>query len=69
MFEAPLSPTNADAAVHDYYPQRRLMDLVTIKGDRPFGAGEVAKSSELRRLNNPRLHSSKDRPMRQFERN
>ena len=25
------------AAVHDYYPQHRLMERVTIAGDRPIG--------------------------------
>jgi taurine dioxygenase len=56
------------AAVHDYYPQRRLMERVTIKGDRPQGTGEVAKASELRKFKMPPLMSLKERALRQHER-
>lgn len=56
------------AAVHDYYPQRRLMERVTIKGDRPQGSGEVASASELRKFKMPPLMSLKERALRQHER-
>ena len=56
------------AAVHDYYPQRRLMERVTINGDRPQGSGEVAKVSELRKFKMPPLMSLKGRAVRQHER-
>ena len=56
------------AAVHDYYPQRRLMERITIKGDRPQGTGEVAQASELRKFKMPPLMSFKDRAIRQHER-
>ncbi len=57
------------AAVHDYYPQRRLMERVTVKGDRPVGASEAAKTSELRKFKMPPLSSfDKSRAQRQFER-
>jgi taurine dioxygenase len=55
--------------VHDYYPQRRLMERVTIRGDRPFGAGEAARVSELRKFKMPPLSSlPASRAVRQFER-
>ena len=41
------------AAVHDYYPQRRLMERVTITGDRPIGPGAPADPAELRRFKMP----------------
>ena len=55
------------AAVHDYYPQRRLMERVTIKGDRPVGVGEAATGSAIRKYKAPPLMSFKDRPKRQHE--
>jgi taurine dioxygenase len=55
------------AAVHDYYPQRRLMERVTIKGDRPRGTGEIAAKDELRRLKAPSVMSFANRPKRQHE--
>jgi hypothetical protein len=48
--------------VHDY--QRRLMERVTIKGDRPQGTGEVASPAELRKFKMPPLMSFKDRAVR-----
>ena len=37
------------SALHDYYPQRRMMERVTIKGTRPVGDGPPAEASDLRR--------------------
>lgn len=56
------------AAVHDYYPQQRKMDRVTIEGDRPFGTGAKASEAELRRRKVPSLLSFANRPKRQHER-
>ena len=55
------------AAVHDYYPQRRLMERVTIKGDRPVGVGEAATGSAIRKYKAPPVMSFKDRPKRLHE--
>lgn len=42
------------SAVHDYYPQRRKMDRVTIKGEgRPVGPGAPADPAELRKFKMP----------------
>ena len=56
------------AAVHDYYPQRRLMERVTIKGDRPRGAGEAAPSASLRKYKAPPVLSAAGRDTRAHER-
>lgn len=57
------------AAVHDYYPQRRWMERVSIKGDRPFSTDDAAKPEELRKFKVAQYdHSDTRRAARQFER-
>ena len=43
------------SALHDYYPQRRLMERVTIAGTRPIAADPAANHSDLRRYLMPPL--------------
>jgi taurine dioxygenase len=43
------------SALHDYYPQRRLMERVTIAGTRPVGADPAADPNDLRRYLMPPL--------------
>ena len=56
------------AAVHDYYPQQRKLDRITIEGDRPIGTGAKADEFEIRRRKVPSLLSFANRPKRQHER-
>jgi taurine dioxygenase len=55
------------AAVHDYYPRRRLMERVTIRGDRPMGTGEIADPAQLWRRKLPWLMDLPDRQKQQHE--
>jgi taurine dioxygenase len=56
------------AAVHDYYPARRAMERVTVKGDRPVGTGAAAEGTALRRFK-PGAHiPDKDRATRHHDR-
>ena len=56
------------SALHDYYPQRRMMERVTIKGTRPVPDGPAAPHSDLRRHLMPPLASfSATRQKRQHD--
>ena len=43
------------SALHDYYPKRRMMERVTMKGTRPIAADPPADPKELRRYLMPPL--------------
>lgn len=43
------------SALHDYYPQRRLMERVTVSGTKPIPAAPPAREEELRRYLMPPL--------------
>lgn len=55
------------SAVHDYYPKRRLMERVTIKGDRPVGDAAPADASDLRRHISPPVMEFETRQKRRHE--
>jgi taurine dioxygenase len=55
------------AAVHDYYPQRRMLERITIAGDRPVGPSEPLPVSELHRRKVPWIGDFPNRPKRQHE--
>ena len=40
-------------AVHDYWPQRRHMERITVQGDRPFGTELKAGPATLRNRKSP----------------
>jgi taurine dioxygenase len=47
------------SALHDYYPKRRLMERVTVKGTRPIPAEPAADPRDLRRYLMPPLSAFK----------
>ncbi len=55
------------AAVHDYYPRRRLLERITIAGDRPLGTADSFPGLNLNRQKVPSLMESKERAKRQHE--
>lgn len=55
------------SALHDYYPKRRLMERVTIKGTSPIGAAPAADPAELRRYKSPPVMAFEGRQKRQHE--
>ena len=58
------------SALHDYYPQRRLMERVTIAGTKPLPDGPAADAPDLRRYLMPPLSAFRGKgtvPKRQHE--
>ena len=55
------------SALHDYYPKRRLMERVTIRGDRPVGDAKPADPSEVRRYLSPPVMEFETRQKRQHD--
>lgn len=48
------------SALHDYYPQRRLMERVTVGGTRPLPHGPAADPKDLRRYLMPPLSAFRE---------
>ena len=55
------------SALHDYYPKRRLMERVTIKGTPPIATAPPADPAELRRYKSPPVMAFEGRQKRQHE--
>ena len=55
------------SALHDYYPKRRQMERVTIKGERLIAAGQAADLSTVRRYLSPPVMDFANRQKRQHE--
>jgi taurine dioxygenase len=55
------------SALHDYYPKRRLMERITIRGDRPVGDVKPADPSAVRRYLSPPVMAFESRQKRQHE--
>jgi taurine dioxygenase len=55
------------SALHDYYPKRRLMERITIKGTAPAPASDAVNSSKVRRFLSPPVMAFANRQKRQHE--
>ena len=55
------------SALHDYYPKHRLMNRVTVMGDRPVGDGPAADPKTVRRYLSPPVMEFQSRQKRQHE--
>jgi taurine dioxygenase len=55
------------SALHDYYPKRRLMERITVRGDRPVGDTAACDPSEVRRHLSPPVMAFESRQKRQHE--
>ena len=56
------------SALHDYYPQRRLMERITVGGTKPLAAGQAVDVAQLRRyLMPPTSAFNQTRQKRQHE--
>lgn len=56
------------SALHDYYPQRRMMERVTVKGEKPIPAFPAAPVETIRRDIMPPIQAFRDsRPRYQHE--
>jgi taurine dioxygenase len=55
------------SALHDYYPKRRLMNRITIEGDRPVGDAPAAEGDAIHKHLSPPVMAFDGRQKRQHE--